>query len=847
MADDLRLPIFRVEHELIDALKRDKRFVIQAPTGSGKSTQVPQMLLDSGVCKGQIVILQPRRLAARMLASRVARERRSRLGDEVGYQIRFDDCSSRNTRIKYVTEGILLRQMLTDPGIKHIGTIIFDEFHERHLYGDVTLGRAMQIQQAQRPDLRIIVMSATLDSESLQNYLSPCKMIRTEGRTFPVTAEYLEKPADQRRFQVWELATREIERVLPSHPNGDVLIFMPGAYEITKTIQALNSSRSTKGFEILPLHGELPPAQQDAAVDRYDRRKVVVSTNVAETSLTIDGITLVVDSGLARIAKFDQHRGINTLYIEKISRASADQRMGRAGRTAAGHCLRLWTEADHASRLEREIPEIRRVDLSEIALTLKAGGVTNLAEFPWIETPEPRSLERAETLLHDLGAIDKATGHITPVGIKLVAFPVHPRYARMLLASHEYGCVPSVALIAALTQERSVILTRQGEHIREQRERKIEGSPESDFIALMQAWEYARRNDFDLQACKQVGIHAGVARQVGRLRDFFLHVADAERLGVETDNRDVDALAKCILAGFSDQLACRSSMGTLHCELVHKRKGELSRDSEVRASRLFVACDVSEIEGRGRELKVKLSLATAVKPEWLQELFPDQMSNTREVYFDSATKRVVVEERQLFNDLVLERKQKGNPSENEAAAILAEEVVAGRMSLGEWDHSVEQWILRVNCLSGWCPELGMPKFTENEKKGVIQQVCLGAFSYKEIKAKPVWPVIRGWLSSQQQQMLDAHAPERITLSNGRTAKVTYSAELPPSISVPIQSLYGVTKTPRIANGAIALVVHILAPNQRDVQITQDLGRFWREHYPGIKKELQRKYPKHEWR
>ena len=841
------LPIYEIERNLITGLKTNRRLVIQAPTGSGKSTQVPQMLLGHDLTSGQIVVLQPRRIAARMLASRVSQEMGVRLGGKVGYQIRFEDRSSIDTRIKYITEGILLRQMLSDPEIPTVGAIVFDEFHERHIYGDVSLGRAMQIQNAIRPDLKIIVMSATLDSELLTNYLTPCETIASKGRMFPVTVEYLDKAPDERKTPVWDLTVRELERILPVIPTGDILIFMPGAYEIGRTIQALRYSPLTKHCEILPLHGELPPAQQDAAVARYDKRKIVVSTNVAETSLTIDGISLVVDSGLARIARFDPNRGINTLLIEKISRASADQRTGRAGRTAPGHCLRLWSEMDHRSRPERETPEIKRIDLAEIVLTLKASGVTDMEVFPWIEPPDPLTLARAQTLLVDLGAIDRDVGAITQLGRRLIAFPVHPRYSRMLLAAHENGCIPTVALIAALTQERNLLLSRQGDHIEEERERKIGDSDESDFVALVRACQYAQSRDYSVEACSQVGVHASAARQAGRLRDFLLSIARSEGLNVQTDNTDTDLIARCILAGFSDHLASRVNMGHLRCELVHKRRGDLAKSSTVRSSRLLVACEIREIGGRKGEANVLLSLATAVRMEWLEQMFPEDLKRIREPFFDSAINRVVVEQRIVFRDLAIERKQSGAPTEEEAAVILAEELRSGRLALGTWDHSVEQWLARIGCLAAWLPELGIPVFTNDDKFVVLRKFCFGAFGYKDIKSKPVMPSLRAWLPAQYQALLARHAPERITLTNGREARVSYAIGAPPSISLPIQSLYGVNGTIKIAMNKVPVLIHILAPNQRPVQITQDMTGFWRDHYPAIKKEYQRKYPRHEWR
>src|ERR1700704_1278436 len=399
------LPIFELEQPIVDSLREHSRLIIQAPTGSGKSTQVPQILLHRGLLgDGQVVILQPRRLAARLLAARVASERNCRLGDEVGYQIRFENITSRRTRIRFVTEGILLRQLIQDPELRGVSAILFDEFHERHLYGDITLARALQLQGTSRSDLKLAVMSATLDAGLLEKYLAPCSLLSSAGRAFPVEIEYLPKPVGGDGYPIWDLAADELEG-LASQTEGDVLIFMPGKYEIGRTISAIRASRVSDRFVVLPLHGELPPAEQDAALAHYQKRRAIVATNVAETSLTIDGVQVVIDSGLARIARFDPRRGINTLLVEKISRASAEQRTGRAGRTAPGHCLRLWTEREHLARAEQELPEVKRLDLAEVVLTLKASGVEEIGSFRWLEPPDPRALARAEQLLADLGAL----------------------------------------------------------------------------------------------------------------------------------------------------------------------------------------------------------------------------------------------------------------------------------------------------------------------------------------------------------------------------------------------------------------------------------------------------------
>jgi ATP-dependent helicase HrpB len=845
----LDLPIYEIQDALLKAFSRQKRVIITAPTGSGKSTQVPQMLLDGGqLGTGQVVILQPRRLPTRMLAAWVAGQRGVKLGDEVGYQIRFDDVTSPRTRIRYVTEGVLLRQMLSDPNLHGVSAVIFDEFHERHLYGDITLARALQIQESSRPDLLIIVMSATLDVGAVEKYLAPCAVLSSQGRTFPVRIEYLSKPVGD--FAVWDIAAEELDRQF----EGDALVFMPGAYEINRTIQAIRDRHGSR-FVVLPLHGDLPPNDQDAAVARYDSPKIVVATNVAETSLTIEGVRLVIDSGLARIPRYDPHRGINTLLIERVSRASADQRAGRAGRTAPGVCLRLWTQREHEQRAAQELPEVKRLDLSEVVLTLKASGVEDMKKFRWLEMPDPKTLERAEMLLMDLGAVvgrvpsrGAASGDaaynttITDLGRRMLAFPVHPRYARMLLAAQEYGCVRTMALIAALTQGRDLLVRRQGRQVEDARDDLLGGETESDFFVLMRAWRYADRNSYNLDRCRRLGIHAQSARQVGPLFEQFLRIAESEGLDVSEKPVEREAVQRCLLVGFSDHVARRLDAGTLRCELVHGRRGLLARESVVQTP-LLVAAEVAEVQGR--ELNVVLNLCTAVKEQWLREMFPEDFEEKTEVAFDETSRRVEARAQRRFRDLVLESKRSDDVPVGDAARILAREVAAGRCVLKNWDDAVEQWIVRVNRLREWMPELGLPAITAEARLTLLGEICHGATSYKEIKDKPVWPVLRRWLSKQQQEWIDEYVPERVELPSGRRAKVQYAADGSPKISARIQDLYG-TKSLTVA-GRVPVRIEVLAPNNRPVQITENLSAFWRETYPKLKQELRRKYPKHEWR
>ncbi|MEA3209749.1 MAG: ATP-dependent helicase HrpB [Chthoniobacter sp.] len=868
------LPIFELESALVASLRAHSRLVLQAPTGSGKSTQVPQIILDHGLAgDGEIVVLQPRRLATRMLAARVAQERNGRLGDEVGYQIRLDRVCSTKTRIRFVTEGVLLRQMLADPRLRGISVIVFDEFHERHLFGDITLARALDLQEEQRADLKLVVMSATLDAGTLQKYLAPCDLLTSGGRTFPVEIEYLEKPLGD--GPVWDAAAEAFERAA-REGEGDALVFMPGAYEIQRTIQAIRHTRAGTQCVVLPLHGDLPVADQDAAVARYEKRKVIVSTNVAETSLTIDGVRIVIDGGLARMARFDPYRGINTLLVERISRASADQRAGRAGRTAPGRCLRLWTEREHSDRPAQELPEVKRLDLAEVVLTLKASGVEDVARFRWLEAPDPRSLERALTLLTDLGALSvgqtcslpdlvpaselasppepssalsgqmASRPHlITPLGRRMLAFPAHPRYARMLLAAHELGCVPAAALIAALTQGRNLLRRAEGKQMQDDRETRLGENAESDFFTLMRAQRFAEQRHFNPQDCRPLGINAAAAREAAALADQFLKIARDERLSIESRETSGEALQRCILAGFPDMVALRLDSGTLRCALVHGRKGVLARESVVSAP-LLVASEVREVQMRG-ELETLLTLATAIREEWLRELFPEGFAETSEVFFDASLRRVLARRQTRFHDLVLRAEQTDKVPHEQAAALLAREVEAGRCPLKHWDHTVDQWILRLNQVTEWHPEFELPKLGEEARRMLLEQICFGATSYKEIKERPVWPTVKGWLSAAQQDLIEKYAPERLELPNGRRAKIIYDGKAAPTIAARIQDLYGVTGELRIGGNRIPLVIQVLAPNHRPIQITQNLATFWKDSYPKIKQELQRKYPKHEWR
>jgi len=838
-------PVLALADGLASAIRGGaRRILVEAPTGSGKSTQIPQILLDRGLLAPDrhLVVLEPRRMAARLLARRVARERGGTAGGEVGYQVRFDDRSGR--RLTYVTEGILLRRFFGDPLLEEVGIVIFDEFHERHLYGDVSLACLRALQEV-RPDLVLLVMSATLDGAGLEKHLAPCVRLRAEGRLFPITVDYLAQPVDFDRTPVWEVAARETAAWLGRHAEGDVLVFMPGAFEIHRTVGRLKTLPETRGIDVLPLHGDLPAADQDAAVASGPRRKVIVATNVAETSITIEGVRLVVDSGLARVARFDPYRGINTLLIERISRVSAEQRTGRAGRVGPGHCLRLWTPREDHDRPARETPEIRRLDLTEMVLTLKAAGFPEVRDLPWFESPESRALDRAISCLADLGALDDG-GAITDLGRRMAAFPVHPRFARMLIAARDFGCVRTVALIAALTQERS-ILTRADREAEARRDRTAGEEDRSDYFFLLTLLREAAARQFDPDFCRDLGVHGLTARRVIQLADDFCAVAGAAPADWEERPPSVEAVCKCILTGFADHVARRVDGGTLRCELTHGRKGRLDRRGVVHGSPLLVAAEVREIEGRGGEIEVRLGLVTALEPEWLEEMFPGQIREETAYEWDAESRRVVGRANRTFRGLTLSGRRISTVPEEAAAAILAEEIEKGRLDLPNWNDEIEQWFTRVGCVARWFPELGLPVPDAPFRRAALAPLCRGAFSARDVRERPVWPAVRSLLSAPQQAQVERLAPDRYLLPCGHRVRIRYADQQPPTVAIRIQDLYEVQGAPAVGGGRIPLVIQILAPNQRPVQVTTDLPRFWTEHYPAIKRELQRKYPKHRWR
>lgn len=807
------------------------------------------MIADLMEIGGRVIVIEPRRMAARLLAGFVAGNRNTQLGQEVGYAVRFDTKYSAKTKILYLTDGVFQRMLQENPGLDGISAVIFDEFHERRLAVDIALARCLDLQDGNRPDLRLVVMSATLETRSLAEYMAPATELNAGGRTFPV--EIIHRPhrpaanhrqaGPQRETPIWEQAAALTREALSLPDPGNILIFLPGTHEIRRTIELISNIPAAKPYDIFPLYSALPPGEQEKAIRPSDKPKIIVSTNVAETSLTIPGIRTVIDSGLARASAFDSRRGINTLLIRKISRAAADQRAGRAGRTSPGRCLRLWSTADHARREQFETPEVHRIDLSEAILLLKAAGVSEPRSFRWLDAPTEDAILKAETLLRELHATD-ASGELTGIGAEMAGLPLEPRFARLLLAGLHNGCLTETAFIAAVVQGEG--LFPKGKAGGERKDFIFPDDP-SDFTGEHRAFESAAAMNFDPRRLSQLGIHARGSKDTAMILSRLLGMFPKEATTKIDFHAHREAVAKSILAAFSDQLAIRLNQGNLACRMVGNRRGRLDDQSCVRKADAFVACEITEVEAR--ETITHLRLATAVEIPWIEKLFPEAMATTDGASYDESRRRVVRLREVKFRDLVLESKETDqNVPLDAAAEILAERVLSGELVLKSWDAQVEQFTHRLSCISKWMPELGLPTWTGEDRIAAISQICHGAVSYKEIKEADVWPVLNDWLSGQQRHLLDTHCPERIRLASGHSAKITYHPENDPYFSSKLAQLVGTERTPTIAAGRIPLLVHILAPNQRPWQMTKDIPNFWQNGYPQMKKELSGRYPRHPW-
>lgn len=829
-----RLPIDDVLPEIVAAVRDRKTCVLVAPPGAGKTTRVPGALLD--IVEGTIVVLQPRRLAARLAATRIAQERGVQLGGEVGYQVRFDRKTSAATRIELVTEGVLTRRLLSDPELRGVGCVVIDEFHERHLDGDLALAMVARLRE-KRPELALVVMSATLDAEPVAAYLGdvagsrePAPIIRSEGRTFPVEIEYAAQPDDR---QIGKQVASAVRRVAQQGLDGDALVFLPGAGEIRRCTEDLEDVARTFDLEVLPLHGDLTVEEQDRAVRPASRRKVILATNVAETSVTIDGVTCVIDSGLARIARHSPWSGIPSLEIEPVSRASLAQRAGRAGRTRPGRVLRLFTKHDHDQRRAFDLPEIARSDLSGIALELHGAGLS-IDALRWFETPPPTAAQAGESLLVRLGAVVEGKtawpGAITPLGRRMLRFPVHPRVARLLCEAEARGVAREACIVAGLLGARELRLERRGRS-----EAKL--SSPSDLI-----------DDLDIMlAGRKDGVDRSTAYQVDRAAKQLERMVDTRTRPPATDD-DLDReLMIAILTAYPDRVGKRRAPTSADVIFAGGGSGTLAPSSSVIEPELLVAVDVSETGARGQATKVQIRRASAVDASWLLDLYMDRIAETDELVWNAAKERVERVVQMTYDGLPIDEQRDVEGARRagaRAAQVLAKQALAAGIQKFVDPEALAQWRARVMFAAKVAPESGIVAPTDEALADVIATACEGAISFAELRNMGLLGLLDGSLG-EKKRLVDKLAPTHLQLGR-RRAPIHYELDQPPWVASRMQDFFGLARAPSVGDGRVPLVLHLLAPNQRPVQVTTDLPGFWVKHYPALRKQLMRRYPKHQW-
>ncbi|MBU4297711.1 MAG: ATP-dependent helicase HrpB [Proteobacteria bacterium] len=794
--------------------------VLAAPPGSGKTTGVPLALLDEAWLDGRkILMLEPRRLAARAAASRMSRLLDEPIGRTVGYQIRFDRCISPATRIEVLTEGILTRRLQNDPDLTGVGLVIFDEFHERSIHADLALALCLDICQL-RDDLRLLVMSATLDAEPVAEILGHVPLITGHGRSFPVTTDYLDhEPAGR----IAVVTVQGIRRVLAERTR-DILAFLPGAGEIREAAELLAEQKNADTL-ILPLYGNLSQQEQDLAIlpDPAGRRRVILATSIAETSLTIEGIDTVVDSGWSRLPRFQPASGMSRLETVRVSRAAARQRAGRAGRLGPGHCLRLWTRHQHHGLAPFHPPEIRAADLAPLALELALWGVSDPGELRWLDPPPEASYAAARGLLLSLAALDHR-GRITAEGKRLAALPLHPRLAHMLIKAGELGQGALACDVAALVSERDVIgqgsLTVSADlHLR---------------LALLARFRLrgpagVREQGGDVQACRRAEQLAG---QWGQMLHYGAKGYDEEMAGL------------VLSFAYPDRIAAQRPGQRERYQLAAGRGAFLPPGDPLAASRYLVAAQLDAGHKEGR-----IYLAAPVDPAELRSCQPELFHRQELVSWDDEQQRVTTLRREYLGSLVMNEQNFQEAGKEEILQAMADGIRRMGLASLPWSGEARRLQARINCLREWQPEGNWPDLADEQllaDLGWLTPYLTGLSRRDQLRQLSLTAIFSAMLDWRQQQELDRAAPDRLEVPSGSRIRLDYRPGETPVLAVRLQEMFGLQETPTICHGRVKLLLHLLSPAQRPIQVTADLAGFWQRAYPEVKKELKGRYPKHHW-
>ncbi len=805
--NNIDLPVKDVIPQIQKELSNSNTLIVKAPPGAGKSTLLPLALMNSAWLKGKkILMLEPRRLAAKTIASRMADLLGEKVGESIGYRIRFESKISSQTKVEVLTEGILTRMIHDDNALENVGLVIFDEFHERSIHADVAMALCRETQDVLRPDLRILVMSATLDMPELSTLLkSP--IVESLGRAYPVDIKYV---GDSDIRLLPELAARTIKMALDKHL-GDVLVFLPGQGEIKNCEELLRQSLDE--IMIHPLYGQLPYNQQHSAImpNKDGKRKVVLATNIAETSLTIEGVKVVIDSGFERSARFNPNTGLSRLETLKIAKDSADQRAGRAGRLSAGTCYRMWTIATQSRLDEQGKPEIEQADLTSLVLDMAQWGIVDAEELSWVTPPPKGNVAKATTLLHELDAMED--GKITEHGKRLHRLPTHPRIAHMLIKAQETGDLALATDVAPLLEERDPLTAEAG-------------------ININLRIEALRRYRRDKAGGKRLGQIEKVAAQYRKM------------FKLEINNSIFDDYETGILLAYAypERIACARPGNNAQFQMANGQLAAAGHRDDIAGEAWLAVAHVNDREGMG-----KIFMASPLNPEDLMPLL-----RTKEVISWNTKKGgLITTEDMRIGSIVLKSKPLSNPDESLVLKAICTAIKKEGASLLNWDDEVEQWQNRVLSLRKWCPNDGFPDLSTNTLLQTNEEWLAPYLNNvnkpEDLKKINLKEVLKYSLESSLQQKLTTLTPAKIEVPSGSSIKLDYQVNgTDPVLAVRLQECFGMTETPKVNKGRVNVLMHLLSPGFKVVQITSDITSFWDNAYFEVRKDLRNQYKRHFW-